>query len=494
MTEQKRYMALDFGVGHGIAVAGAFDGSNLELEVMHRFRVRHTEMLGTSYWDFPGLIIHAKKGLDAYSAKHGPELSGVACNSWGSDFGFLDKTGHLLANPVHHQDSRTEGAVERLLSIFPARSLYQRTGIHARREGTLCQLFSMAQSNSPLLDKAVTMLLIADLVSYFLSGTPVQEYTNATTTGMYDASSRDWSRDIILGSKIPPGMVPEVVAPGTVIGSLLDSVASECSLGSTPVIAPASHGTACAMAAVPALNENWVCINSGYVNHVALELAEPVITDASFSAGFGNYGGADGSIRLQKGIVGMGVLDGLVEMWSREDGVEVPVEEAFRLAEGAESLQRFVNPSDTRLFEARNTPGVIKVLLKEHGHSKSLERGEQARIFIESVVMELRRTIDKLQELSGKRIDTVHFVGRGADAPVICQSIANATGRVVKAGLVEVNAIGNIILQMMALGHVGSLSEGREVVSRSFRATEYVPCDQERWREAYGRFRETTKR
>jgi sugar (pentulose or hexulose) kinase len=487
--KQKRYMALDFGVGHGVAMLGTFDGESIGLEPMHRFPVRHTRMLGTGYWDFPAMMIHAKTGLDRCSARHGARLDGIACDAWNADFGLLDKTGHLLANPVHHHDARTHGAVERLHAIFPDRSLYQRTGVRARREGTLFQLFAMAQANSPLLDKAVTVLLMADLVSYFLTGTPVQEYTLATTTGMYDAENRDWSRDIILGAKIPPGMAPEIVAPGTVIGSLLDEVAGECGLGPVPVIAPASHGMAGAIAAVPARGEDWLCISSGFWSQVVAELPGTVINDAGFSMDFSNLGGVDGCIRLQKEVLGMGVLDGLVRAWSREDGRDISVDEAIRLAEKAPSMERFINPSDPRLVDASDTPALLNTLLRESGQAEAADRGGQVRLFIESVVLALRHAAGQLRELTGRTFSVIHFVGRGVDSPFIAQSLADATGMVVKAGPVEAKAVGNIVMQMIALGDVGSLAEARELVGKSFEILEYEPRETERWDRAYEEFR-----
>ena len=487
--KQKNYMALDFGVGHGVAMLGTFDGERIDLEPMHRFVVRHTSMLGTDYWDFPGMMIHAKVGLDKYSARYGAHLDGVGVDAWNADFGLLDKTGHLLANPVHLHDRRTLGAVEKLLATIPDRSLYQRTGIRSRRDGTLFQLFAMAQANSPLLDKAVTVLLMADLVSYFLSGTPVQEYTLATTTGMYDAESRDWSRDIILGAKIPPGMVPEIVAPGTVIGSLLDEVAGEVGLGPTPVIAPASHGMAGAIAAVPAKGDDWLCISSGYWNQVVAELPAPIINDASFTYDFSNLGGVDGSIRLQKEVMGMGVLDGLVRMWSRQDGRDVPVEEALQLAEATPATGRLVNPDDPRLIEAQDTPAMLNTLLRELGQGETLDRGEQARMFMDSVVLGLRHVVGQLRELTGRKYGVIHFVGRGANSPFLAQAIADATGMVVKAGPVEVKALGNVLMQMIALGDLGSLAEARELVGRSCEIPEYTPQNCERWDEEYEKFK-----
>ena len=490
MGKQKRYVALDFGIGNGVAMAGAFNGEKLELEVMHRFIVRATSMLNVKYWDFPSMIIHAKQGLYACTARHGATLAGIGCNSWSADFGLLDKTGHLLANPVHYMDSRTVGAPEKLFSVFPARSLYQMNGVRSRRMKTLFQLYVMAQANNPLLDKAVTLLLLADLVSYFLTGTPVQEYTLATTTGMYDAESRDWSRDVILGAKIPPGMVPEVVAPGTVIGPLLDSVAGEVGLGQTPVIAPASHGLACAVAAAPATGEDWLCLTLGYWCQVAAELSAPVINDASFTAGFSNLGGVDGSIRLEKEFLGLGVIDECLRAWSRQEGIEVTIDEALAGAESETPLRRIINLNDPRISEAADKTAVLNEILAETDQPPLENRNELVRTYLDSLVLTARRAIEQLSELTGRRYETIHFVGQGASIASLGQAVADATGRVVKAGPAEAQATGNIIMQMMALGDIGSLAEARELIRKSFSIPEYTPKENPgKWDEAYGKLR-----
>lgn len=488
MSRAKRYMALDFGTANGMAMAGLLDGGRLTLEPMHRFEVRATGMLGTSYWDFPAMLINAKRGLAACAAKFGPDLDGVACASWGSDFGLLDKNGQLLANPVHHLDQRTEGLVEKFAAVIPGRSLYQRTGIRSRREATLFQLHAMALANSPLLDKAVTMLLMADLVSYFLSGTPVQEYTLATTTEMYDAESRDWSRDTILAAKIPPIMVPEIVAPGTVIGPLWDGVAAECGLGQVPVIAPASHAYAGAMAAAPAQGDDWACIVSGEWDQVGVELAAPLINDDSFGAEFSNEGGVDGSIRLVRGLVGLALLEACFSVWAREDGADPDVGEILEQASAIAPLRRLVNPDDPRLADTADMPNALNILMAESGQPLAETRAGFARLCVDSLVMSHRHALEQLGKITGRKYGVVHLVGWGSGISLLSQSIADAVGVPVRAGPSDARTVGNILMQALALGDLASLAEAREVVRNSFEIAVHEPESGAVWDEGYGRF------
>ncbi len=488
MSKKKQYLALDFGIARGEAMAGSFDGKRVELELMHRFPVQSTTMLGIHYWDFPGMIINAKQGMRLYSDKYGKDLSGVGCSSWAPDFGLLDKTGHLLANPVHYTDARTTRVMERLHSIIPERSLYQKTGAKSRRQGTLYQLFTMALSNSPLLDKAVTMLMMADLISYFLTGIPVQEYTLATTSGMYDAESSDWSRDVIVSAKIPPVMVPEIIAPGTMIGPMVDSVAAECGLGMVPVIAPASHGMADAVAAVPATGDDWLFIVSGHWNQVGVEVAEPIINDDGFSAGFTNEGGVDGSFRLVKGISGMALLKGCAAVWNREDDKQYRMDELVKLAEPVQGLQRLFNPNDPSVYEASDVPAAIRAVLKQSGQPAAESRAELVRACLDSTAMAERQAIAQLMQLTGKKYSRIHMVGYGAGLPLICQLTADATGIPVKAGPIEAKSLGNVLMQAIALGDIGSLAEAREIVAASFPVVDYAPNTTQAWDDAYGRF------
>ncbi|MCC8179674.1 MAG: rhamnulokinase [Planctomycetes bacterium] len=489
MAKQKRYLALDYGTRFGSAIAGGFDGEKLELDCLHRFTVDSTTMLGNRYWDFPAMIINAKAGLSAASHKYGPALSGVAVDSWGVDFGLLDKTGHLLSNPLHHLDLRTLEAMDKLHSLMPLRSVYQKTGIRARREGTLYQLHSMAAHNSPLLDKAVTMLLMADLVSYFLSGVPVQEYTLATTTGMYDAESRDWSRDIIMSARIPPVMVPEIVAPGSVVGPLLDEVAAECQLSGTPVIAPGSHAMAGAVAAVPASGEDWIYVVTNEWNRIGVELSAPLINDAAFAGDFSNEGGVDGTIRLLKGVMGMWMIFECFNVWEREDGAPLDREALLQQAHACQPLARIINPDDPQFVAEGPMPEQILSYLKQKNISPPESRGEMIRMCLDSQALAIRKAVEDTAALTGKKYSTVHLVGDESGSKFLAQLAADAIGIPVKAGPVQARAIGNLLMQAIALGDIASLAEGREIVARSFAIEEFTPsADRGKWDDAFAQY------
>lgn len=489
MNKQRRYLALNFGAGRGTAVAGAFNGDTIALDFLHRFPVMSTSMLDTIYWDFPNLIINAKLGLSAFVKKFGVGLDGVGCCSWGVDFGLLDKDGRLLANPMHYMDPHTDGVMERLNASIPARSLYQKTGSQPRRQATLYQLYAMALANSPLLDKAVVMLLMADLVSYFLSGNPVQEYTLATTTAMYDAVSRDWSRDIMITGKIPPVMVPEIVAPGTVIDSLTDRVAAECGMGTVPVIAPASHCMACAVTSVPAKGDGWMYIVSGHWNHVGIETSDPIINDDTYAAGFTNEGGVDGSYRLLKSIGGMNLLSACAESWASESGEEVALDDLLEAAARVRPLTRIINPDDPRFFESPDAPDAINRFLREHGQPPAEKREEFARLCLDSLALAQRHAYCRLVDITGKKYSVAHMVGWGARHAIVAQVTADALGIPVKAGPVAAKTLGNIIMQAIALGDIASLAEAREIVANSFDIAAYEPTGVEKWESAYEQFK-----
>lgn len=488
MSQAKRYVALDFGASSGRAIAAAFNGKTMDLETLHRFTTDSTTMLGTLYWDFPSFMRNAKIGLQAYSAKYGSKLDGIACDSWGVDFGLLDKTGHLLANPVHYRDSRTNGIPEKLHSVVSARTIYQRTGIQIMAINTIYQLYSMVLQNSPLLDKAVSMLLMADLISYFLSGTPVQEYTMATTSEMYDAEKMDWSRDTLLTAKIPPGMMPEIVAPGTVVGPLLDHVGAECGLGPTPIIASGSHDTASAMAAIPAIGDDWICISSGTWSLMGTELTSPIINDATYARNFTNEGGVDGTIRFLKNITGMWMIEECRRVWSKGEG-DLDYTSLFTAAEKVEPFKRIINPNDQRFVAPGGMPDRINEALRETGQPEAKEHADFIRLCLESLALAYRQTANTLTELTGKRFSALHIVGGGSQNNMLNQMAADATGLVVKAGPVEATALGNSLMQALALGDVGSLAEAREVVRNSVEVRTFEPSgDKARWDEAYERF------
>lgn len=494
MSKKKRYLALDFGASNGLAMSGSFDGSRLEFDLLNRFPVESTTMLGTKFWDFPNMIINLRKGIAEYAARNAEPLSGIACDSWDCDFGLLDKTGHLLANPVHHLDVRTLETMDRLHVTMPVRSVYQKTGMIARREGTLYQLHAMALANSPLLDKAVTMLLMADLMSYFLTGVPVQEYTLATTSGMYDAEGRDWCRDIILSARIPPVMLPEIIAPGSVIGPLLDDVATECGVGQAPVIASGSHAVAGAVAAVPAKGDDWLYVVAGDRDQVGVELAQPLINDSTFAGDFCNEGGVDGTIRLLKGLMGHGLIESCRAGWNAEDGERVSRASLFEMAAREHPLRRIVNPDDPAFAKGAPVVEVMNAFLSRTGQPAANSRSEVVRCLADSLALSHRQAFELVAAVTERRYQTAHVVGWGAGDGLLCRMLADATGMTVKVGPIEARAVGNIIMQAIALGDIASLAEAREIVAASFDIAVYEPAgDKDAWDEAYAKFRKLVR-
>ncbi|MCL1899881.1 MAG: rhamnulokinase [Promicromonosporaceae bacterium] len=463
MTQLKRYVALDLGAESGRAIAASFDGKVMELEVLHRFATHSTAMLGTLYWDFPSFMREIKFGLSAYTAKYGAKLSGIACDAWGVDFGLLDKTGHLLSNPVHYRDARTKGMAEKLHAIIPSRTLYQRTGIQIMEINTIYQLYSMVRANSPLLDKAVSMLLIADLISYFLSGTPAQEYTLATTSEMYDAEKRDWSRDTLLSAKIPPVMMPEIVAPGTVVGPLLDAVAAECGLSPTPVIAPGSHDTASAVVGAP-LRAGSAYISSGTWSLVGVELDAPILSAAAREAGFTNELGADGTVRFLKNVAGLWVFDECRRQWERE-GTPQPLAELLAQTAAQPPSARVIDLNGPQFLPPGDMPARVREAARAEGLAAD-HPAQAARLVLDSLAHAYAAAIRQAGALTGSPIREVVVVGGGSQNRLLNHLTAAATGLPVVAGPVEAAALGNVLIQARAVGGGGqTLTELRSLTT-----------------------------
>ncbi len=489
MNKRKNYLALDFRPGGGKAVSGAFDGDKLAVETIHAFPVESADMLGIGYWDFPAMMLHAARGLAAHAARHGPELAGVAVDAWGADFGLLDGTGQLLANPVRSGPDTPAGLFDKFRAAVPPRELYRRSGVVARRNGALFRLFAMVKSGSPLPGCAGKMLLMADLVAHFLSGEPVAEYTLATTTGFYDAGSREWAGDVLAGIGVPAGILPEIVAPGTVIGPMLDRVTGACGLGEVPVIASAGHAPASAAAAAPAKGDDWFYIVTDGENQLGAEIPGPILGEDAFSGGFSNEGGVDGSFRLARDLTGLDLLRRCIAVWSRQDGVMLEIPAMIELAEAAQPMARLVNPDDPRLANAADAPAALAEFLAATGQPPAATRSDLVRTCLDSLVLSHRHALRQLSEITGKTYRVAHVLGWDCRIELLCQAFADAAGVSVRAGPLEAPAIGNIVTQALALGDVGSLEEAREVAAKSFPVQSYEPRgDAGAWNEAYRRF------
>jgi rhamnulokinase len=476
------YLAVDLGAESGRVVLGRFDGGRVSLEEIHRFPNTAVRLPDGLHWDVLRFLSEIKDGL-AKAVRE--DIEGIGIDSWGVDFGFLDGEGALVSNPYHHRDARTEGMMEEAFGLVSKEEIYQITGIQFLPINTLYQLLAMR--GSPLLEAAETMLLIPDLMNYWLTGEKACEYTNATTTQLLDLEEGGWARDLFEGMDLPSRILAPVVPPATELGPLLPEVAEEIGAG-PPVFAIASHDTASAVVAVPAEGENFAYISSGTWSLVGVEIPEPVVTQEAMEANFTNEGGFGGRTRLLKNVMGLWILQECRKQWARE-GNDHSYEELAHLAEDASPAGSLVDPDHPTFLSPGDMPSRIRSFCEETGQDPPEEPASVARCVFESLALKYRYAIEQARSLTGRTVETVNVVGGGSQNDLLCQLTADAARLPVVAGPVEATAIGNVMVQAFAQDRVGSLEEIRAVVRDSFQASTYEPGgDPEEWSGLYERF------
>ncbi len=472
----RSYLALDLGAESGRAVLGQFDGERLACVEVHRFANQPVQLPGALHWDI--LRIYAEILLGIRSAQqHAEALVSVAVDAWGVDFGLLDARGDLLANPVHYRDSRTDGMLDLADRQVGRARIFETTGIQFLPINTLYQLLALRESGSPLLDAAQALLTIPDLLAFWLSGTAACEFTNATTTQCYDPRARAWATALLDALELPSRVFPVVVQPGTPLGRLRWAPTVQ-------VIAPAAHDTGSAVAATPLRGADEAYISSGTWSLVGIEVAEPVITQASLAANMTNEGGVGGTFRLLRNVMGLWLVQGIRASCATDYSYE-QVAEAAALAPPAAA---WIDPDAAEFLHPDDMCLALRQACVASGQTPPPDVGGLVRMVLESLALRYRWVIERLESLSGRRIRTIHVVGGGARHSLLCQLTADATRRGVRAGPVEATAIGNLLVQAIALGDVRDVAEAREVVRRSFPQTEYLPRLSARWDDAYEQF------
>jgi rhamnulokinase len=478
------YLAVDLGAESGRVVLGRFDGGRVSLEEVHRFPNTAVGLPDGLHWDVLRFLSEIKDGL-AKSMRE-EEIEGIGVDSWGVDFGLLDGEGALVSNPYHHRDARTEGMMEEAFGLVPKEEIYQTTGIQFLPINTLYQLLAMR--GSPLLDAAETMLLIPDLINYWLTGQKACEYTNATTTQLLDLEAGGWARDLFEGMDLPSRILAPIVQPATELGPLLPEVAEEVGAG-PPVFAVASHDTASAVVAVPAEGEDFAYISSGTWSLVGVELSGPVVTEEGLRANFTNEGGFGGKTRLLKNVMGLWLLQECRRQWARE-GHEYSYEELAGLAEDAPPAGPLVDPDHPAFLAPGDMASRIRSYCEETGQGPPEGPAAVARCVFESLALKYRHAIEQAESLAGRAIGTINILGGGSQNSLLCQLTSDATRRPVLAGPVEATALGNLMVQAYARGHLTSLEEIREAVRRSVEVQEYEPQGgEDGWQEAYEKLR-----
>ena len=485
---QHAYLAFDLGAESGRAVLGRLQAGNLTIEELHRFANEPVQYNGELHWDVPRLWLEMQKGLALAASTCGMRLSGIGVDTWGVDYALLGENGALLENPFHYRDSRTGGVMERVCAIVSREEIYSQTGIQFMEVNTLYQLYAGFQKTPKLYRSAERLLTIPDLFNFWLTGEASCEFTNATTTQFYNPRQQRWATELLQKLGLPTHLLPPVIQPGTVLGPLAASVASQTGTTAVPVIAPACHDTGSAVAAIQSADQS-VFISSGTWSLLGTEVTQPVINSAAQRLNFTNEGGVCGTFRLLKNIAGLWLLQACRREWQSR-GQDCSYSELARLAQAKPGFRSLVDPDHPSFLRSASMPETISRFCRMTEQPEPEDPAAYTRAILESLALKYRFVLEALEQLTGKPSTEIHIVGGGAKNQLLNQLTADATGRRVIAGPTEATALGNIGMQMLATGAARSLGEVREVIARSFPAQVFEPRETDKWLEVYKRFRE----
>ncbi|MBQ7922157.1 MAG: rhamnulokinase [Clostridia bacterium] len=483
---QKKMLAIDLGASSGRGIIGGFDGKKFTLNEIHRFSNDPVTTPTGFYWDTLRLLFEIKTAILKSNQEGGIDTIGI--DTWGVDYGFLDKTGALISNPFHYRDTRTMDIENYVFNNFATwDEIYDTTGIQSMNFNTLYQLAADRRDRPWLLEHADKMLNTPDLLGYFLTGEKLSEYTIVSTGALLNAYTRTYADELLQKCGIPRDIFCDIAKPGTILGTLLPG--EETGNSAAKVIKVASHDTASAVMAVPAENEDFLYISSGTWSLLGIESKTPIINDLSKKYQLTNEGGVDGTIRVMKNIMGLWLEQESRRQWARE-GTKYSFDELSSMAKESKPFQCFINPDDIRFSTAGNMPKRIREYCKETGQYVPETVGEIVRCIFESLALKYRWTAEKMEEVSGRKYSFINIVGGGTKEEMLSQFAADASHRMVVAGPVEATCIGNIAMQSIASGDVKDLWEARAIVRDSFDVKEYKPNTETAaaWDDAYGKF------
>ncbi len=482
MTEEKRVLAFDFGASSGRAVIGIFDGRTIRMEEIHRFSNDPVTINGTMYWDILRLFHEVKQGLT--KAHLAGRIDSIGVDTWGVDFGLLDKDGMLLENPVHYRDSRTHGMLDEAFKHISKQELYGITGNQLMEINTVFQLLSLKINRPELLQRADKMLLMPDLFNYLLCGAKKTEYSIATTTQLMNAKNRCWSKELIDTLDLPAGIFTDIIPTATSIGKLSEEIAQELGMERPEIIAVAGHDTQSAMAAVPTGEDNFLFLSCGTWSLLGTELESPIINEQSLEADLTNEGGYGNKTSFLKNIIGLWIIQECRRQWLRE-GMEYSFGELEKLACQAKPFQAFINPDAPEFVPSGNMPERIREYCRRTGQYVPQSPGEIVRCIDESLAMRYRQATAEVEDCTRKIYPALHMIGGGIQSKLLCQMTANACQKMVVAGPVEATVIGNIALQLLASGAIDNIKTARRIIMDSEPVVGYEPEDAESWNDMY---------
>lgn len=487
---EKVFLGIDLGAESGRVMAGLWDGKKIRLEELHRFANGGVNICDTLRWNTVNLWAEIQNGLVAAGKKYGKSVVSAGVDTWGVDYALLSKSGELLGLPFHYRDARTRGGLQKAFARVPREEIFAQTGLQFMELNSLYQLLALQQNSPEILKEAETLLFMPDFLHYCLSGAKVAEFTIATTSQCVNPKTRTWATDMLQKFGLPTKMFPEIVSPGTRIGSFRPGLAERTGLGPIGVVAPAAHDTGSAVAAVPTQHTgkaNWAYLSSGTWSLLGVEVQEALLSPRVLELNITNEGGVDGTYRLLKNIMGLW----LVQQCRRafiEKGKDISYEQLAKLASEAPAFRSLVNPNDDRFLNPPSMPVAIQEFCRETGQPVPETEGQLARCIFESLALIYASVLESFEELTGTKIEVIHIVGGGSRNKLLNSFTASACGKPVVAGPVEATVLGNLLVQARAQGELHSLADIRAAVRESGDVERVEPANPSGWHDARGRF------
>lgn len=489
--ESPLYIAVDLGAGSGRVYLAGVDPGELLFEEIHRFQYPPSEESGHLRWDFSLIFDEIKQGLKKAGSRArelNRSIQSIGVDSWAVDYGLLDIDGMLIADPVCYRDKRTRDAMERAFAVVPRSEIFEKTGIQFQNFNTLFQLFSEDEN----IEKAANLMLLPDLINFFLTGKAVAEFTNATTTQMVNSMTGEWDHDLLERLNLPARILPKIVLAGTDMGPLKPEIEAELELDGVQVIAPATHDTASAVAGAP-LTENSAYISSGTWSLIGIESSEPLINDEVARQNFTNEGGAYGTYRFLKNVMGLWIFESCRKEW-KKNGIDVGYESLLGEVITAKGFKAFIFPDDPRFLNPPSMIEAIATQLQETGQQFVSDPAAMAKIVFDSLAFRYASVLRSIESLTGRKLERIQILGGGGRNGYLNQMTANASGLRAHTGLTEATVVGNVLVQAITAGRFASLAEARQHVADNCVFKEFTPQRSAELDEAANRYAEIESR
>ena len=489
----KSFIIFDFGASNCRASIAGFDGKKFEIDIVHRFENNPVNVSGTLYWDILSLWQELKKGIQASFKKH-KNIESIGIDTWGVDFGTVDKNNKLISNLVHYRDEGRLSVVDELFGIVPRKELFDLTGgMILPGMSSIFHLYELKKKRAPQYESACKFLLLPDLLNFFLTGISSNEYTQATTSIMLNQLEKKWEDKIFDRLGFNKDIFCDMVQPGEKIGPLKRSVSDELQTNSFSVVAPATHDTASAIAGLPILDnkKNTLIVSIGTWAIAIMENKSPVINDEVFKAGFANEGGVEGLNMFLSNITGLWISQQCMNKWRQQKGENFSWKDIDGLFPAAEPFKSFIDVDDPVFsLASSDMTSTVKDYCKLKNQEVPNTPGETARVLYENLVFKIKYKIGDIERLTSKKVDGIHVVGGGSKNKMLCQWLADSTGIALDSGPAETTSIGNLIMQLKAAKEIKNLQEGRQLSYSSSNVAHYEPNSGQYglWQEHYEKY------